>query len=410
MKNFYQSNEERAAWVQACARSFEAELSNPLQNEYVNCIVDTTATLKAFMDGNIHAKPANFDDMKKAVEGLTNGVNTIMMDDAGLPSVMVALPKMNSANLADEFAPRTHPAWIMDGKELDMVYLSKYQNVVFEGRAYSLPLMNPATKIDIDAADAVCMKKGEGWGLTPAALWSALALYSHKNGTLPGGNSYYGADFYKEEERGIPADYSSASPELVYHTLTGSGPARWNHNGRGDGVADLCGNVQEWQNGARLMYGEFQMIRNADCMMRSISKSADSADWCAISVNGQFIPAASEESVKLDYLNNGWSLVTGSRLYNQLNSSRYCFFKDMTTELEKVPQLVKEFTLYPTEGDNSDLQRQYFSGYNGPCERMMYRGGSFGNGCFAGIFATSVNLERSFHGIHFGFRSAYYGE
>ena len=33
---------------------------------------------------------ANFDDMKLAVEALSGGKNTVLLDDRGMPSIMVA--------------------------------------------------------------------------------------------------------------------------------------------------------------------------------------------------------------------------------------------------------------------------------------------------------------------------------
>ena len=39
-------------------------------------------------------------------------------------------------------------------------------------------------------------------------------------------------------------------------TLTGSGPARWRHDHTAHGIADLCGNLWEWQAGLRLVDGK----------------------------------------------------------------------------------------------------------------------------------------------------------
>ena len=39
---------------------------------------------------------ANFDDMKLAVEALSGGKNTVLLDDRGMPSIMVAFSKIQN--------------------------------------------------------------------------------------------------------------------------------------------------------------------------------------------------------------------------------------------------------------------------------------------------------------------------
>ncbi len=113
---------------------------------------------------------ANYDSMKLAIEMLTGGKNTVIFDDMGLPSVMVVIPKMNNSALITGAASTTHPAFIVNNVEKDRAYFSKYINIVKGNRAYSLPMQDPKTNINIDAARTACRAKGAGWSLTPAAL------------------------------------------------------------------------------------------------------------------------------------------------------------------------------------------------------------------------------------------------
>ena len=89
-------------------------------------------------------------DMKLAVEALSGGSNTVILDDVGLPSIMVLLPKMNSADLSNGLTRRTHPGFVVDGKEYDTVAVGKYLSVIRDGRAYSLPMKDPASKLNFD--------------------------------------------------------------------------------------------------------------------------------------------------------------------------------------------------------------------------------------------------------------------
>ena len=94
----------------------------------------------------------NFDDFDIAVKTLTAGSNMVVLDDLGLPSVMVALPRLNSQTLGDDMTVRTHPAWICGEKEQDTVYISKFQNIIRNHRAYSLPMQAPAVSVSFDEA------------------------------------------------------------------------------------------------------------------------------------------------------------------------------------------------------------------------------------------------------------------
>ena len=88
---------------------------------------------------------ANFDEMSFAVNELSGGKNVVIMDDLGLPSIYVVIPKGNNGNvISGGSASVVHPAFIVDGVEKGCFYYSKYQNVVFNNRAYSLSRRDPA--------------------------------------------------------------------------------------------------------------------------------------------------------------------------------------------------------------------------------------------------------------------------
>lgn len=72
----------------------------------------------------------------------------------------------------------TLPWWIVDGVEKEVIWVSKYINVVVNDRAYSLPMKDPKAYIDFDTALAVCRRKGEGWhlnqnGVLPLSIFGA---------------------------------------------------------------------------------------------------------------------------------------------------------------------------------------------------------------------------------------------
>lgn len=179
---------------------------------------------------------ANFDDMKLAVEALSGGKNTVLLDDRGMPSIMVAFPKFKISDVIAGGSENIHPAFSVGGAEKDVVYVSKFQNIVMNDRAYSLPFKDPKTGVNFDQSVNYCRNKGTGWGLMPYSLWSAIALWCRKNGTMPRGNNNYGSDHGYPHEKGTPTYYDS---NKIARVATGSGPDTWSHNWMPDGIFDL---------------------------------------------------------------------------------------------------------------------------------------------------------------------------
>lgn len=169
----------------------------------------------------------NFDDLKLSIEALSGGKNTVLFDDLGMPSVMVPFPKLKMSDLIAGGSENIHPAFSVDGVEKSVIYVSKYQNIVLNERGYSLPMRDPRASLNFDQAVAYCRNKGKGWSLTPYSLWSAIALWCRKNGTMPRGNNNYGADHAYGHEKGVPTYYGSGK---IARCATGSGPNTWNHN------------------------------------------------------------------------------------------------------------------------------------------------------------------------------------
>ena len=343
----------------------------------------------------------NFDDLKLSIEALSGGKNTVLFDDLGMPSVMVPFPKLKMSDLIAGGSENIHPAFSVDGVEKSVIYVSKYQNIVLNERGYSLPMRDPRASLNFDQAVTYCRNKGKGWSLTPYSLWSAIALWCRKNGTMPRGNNNYGADHAYGHEKGVQTYYESGK---IARCATGSGPNTWNHNWMPDGIADLNGNVWEWCAGMRLMNGEIQIIPYANCMAADASMGASSTLWKAIAADGTLVEPGTAGTLKYNYVSGHIQLTSGD--ITPEDTWRGDTYQNMTLDSAlTVPEIAKALLIYPDEpGGDYGGDGHYM---NNSGERLPICGGGWDYTSYAGVFGVLLNGPRSNSNTYFGFRSAY---
>lgn len=352
----------------------------------------------------------NFDDFKLAIEAMTGGKNTVLFDDMEMPSVMVPFPKMKIAEIMSGGSQNIHPAFSVGGVEKDVLYVSKFQNIVLNDRAYSLPMRDPKVYVTFDQALAFCRNKGKGWSLNPYSLWSAIALWCRKNGTMPRGNNNWGKDYAYQHEKGVPCAWESkeaeSHPGEPTRCLTGSGPATWYHNWMPDGIADLNGNVWEWCAGMRVKDGEIQIIPYANSMLAETNMGDNSTEWKAIKKDGTLVEPGTADTLKWDWASGKIQLTSGAVSY-MTDQGNGCQYKDMTlhSSVSAAPEIAKALLLYPDE-PGGDYGGDYHW-VNTTGERLPVCGGSWHYGSGAGVFGVDLNNPRSISYGDVGFRSAF---
>lgn len=344
----------------------------------------------------------NYDQMAAAVSELSGGKNVVLLDDIGIPSIYVRIPKGKNSEVVSGLTANIHPAFSVDGVEKTAFYYSKYQNIIENGRAYSLAHRDPKVSLNFDAARAACEAKGTGFHLATMAEWAYIALWCRANGTMPHGNNNYGKDITYAYEKGEASYYDSSN---TYRTFTGSGPVTWNHNWQTDGICDMNGNVWEWNAGMRLYDGEIQIIPyNNAALGAECDMSATSTLWKAIQSDGSLVEPGSDDTLKYDYVSSHIQLTT--EITSSADSGRGCTYQSMTlaTGLE-APELAKILLIYPDE-PGGDYSGDYHW-MNNTGERLPFCGGRWYNGALAGVFYVSLDNLRSYSYAHVGFRSAF---
>jgi hypothetical protein len=200
----------------------------------------------------------NKDALLMGVLAASGGKLVVKYNKNGDPLFMVRVPKFNVEDIDPAMGSGPHPAFIVDGAVKQEIYIGAFQAILEKGCALSIPGQVPKAYLNFDDAKAVCAANGPGFHLMTAWEWAAIALWAMKNGTQPRGNTQWGRAYESPHETGVRPD--GGNPGVGSgdgKTLTGSGPASWRHDNTLQGIADLVGNVWEWNDGLKLVDGRF---------------------------------------------------------------------------------------------------------------------------------------------------------
>lgn len=359
----------------------------------------------------------NFPLTEMAVNMYCPG-NVAQIDDAGLPSLLVYIPAFKNSDVLAGGDDSTHPAFIVNGKEIPGFYYSKYQNVVYNGMAYSLPGEDPAVNVSFNSALGYCEGKGYGWHLCTIAEWAAIALWCKANVFLPYGNNNNGKDSRENQYKAISAATDSEGKNS--RVATGTGPLSWSHDRTASGIWDMNGNVWELQSGMRLVWGELQLLANNDAADPDNPQNETSTCWKAINAaTGTMVepeckpsdkqPVLSGGTVRLDFVSNIWTYSTAITTY--ATEQKTCLFWKLTCTddiSEAAKTVLRTLALLPEEGaTESDYEGDSVWVNNTLAERVISRGGSSINGTGSGMFSFVGHMGRNEEPPSFGFRAAY---
>lgn len=333
------------------------------------------------------------DAERYALERATGGRQTIIRDSAGNANAMFVLPRFSYADLGMTADMGTGDVTAFDfgsGSIKGEIFIGAY--LASGSGAVSAPRQDPRTSLDHTAARNACSAKGAGWHLMTAHEWAAIALWCMANGYEPIGNTNWGRSHAKTWMVGDRADNRAPGDTAgTGRTQTGSMGSEATHTRTLGGIADLVGNVWEWQDGLLLQDGRFKI---------SAYNTQAEVDWA-------FADAFLDASTP-----TGGSAILSNAVNNRLGAigdnanagnSANVEWRAMTKSGSYVSnQAMKRLLLEPAGA--LPQGRIYMRNFG---ERLPYRGGSWVVGAGAGLAALFLSGSRALTSADVGFRPAF---
>ena len=333
------------------------------------------------------------DAERYALERATGGRQTIIRDSAGNANAMFVLPRFSYADLGMTADMGTGDVTAFDvgtGSIKGEIFIGAY--LASGSGAVSVPRQDPRTSLDHTAARNACSAKGAGWHLMTAHEWAAIALWCMANGYEPIGNTNWGRSHAQTRMVGDRADNRAPGDAAgTGRTQTGSMGSEATHTRTLGGIADLVGNVWEWQDGLLLQDGRFKI---------SAYNTQAEVDWA-------FADAFLDASTP-----TGGSAILSNAVNNRLGAigdnanagnSANVEWRAMTKSGSYVSnQAMKRLLLEPAGA--LPQGRIYMRNFG---ERLPCRGGSWYFGANDGLAALNLSSSRAFTNTDLGFRPAF---
>lgn len=338
-------------------------------------------------------------DLQRQIETMSAGQLTVRFTSKGQASFFYRLRKFTCESMGAGFGTGTHPAFIVGGVEKDEILIGVHQAAQVDSEMVSQPGRVPTVSVTHDQAVTLARNTGTGFCVATNAMYAALALQCRAASRFPRGNNDYGRAFNATEEVGVndsgnPSGGGEPSGNTVIRA--GSGPTAWNHPPTPFGVQNLNANVWEWSPGMRINNGEIQIIPNNDAALAATNLSP-SGPWQAIAAaTGDLVAPGTAGTVK--YATSGTASGTLVRASGESFAGMVAHGV-ASAALDRLRALALMQPGAPIEGDG------FFINLSG--ERLPMRGGGWGNGSRAGVFALTLGAGRTDASTARGFRPAF---
>jgi hypothetical protein len=356
----------------------------------------------------------NKDTLLNSVLAASGGKQMIKYNVNGDPSVMVRIPKFNLEDINPSLGSGPHPAFVVNGIVKSEIYIGAYQAILEKGCAISVPGQSPRVNMNYDNAKAACVANGPGWHMMTAWEWAAIALWCMKNGFQPRGNTNYLKAYEAPWETGTPAPDNPTAK-----TLGGSGPVSWRHDNSIAGIADLVGNVWEWNDGLKIVDGQIYVPDDNNYALEETAWPAtgvffdasagpgdrngvvDSGDPILSNAVGHYsetpTPPAGGDAGDFDYAYQAsWASMAVSAGFAGLTDAT----KKKMAQLLIAPKLASGGDVIFPNARGMIQVRNYGA-------RFPLRGGPWNHASYAGLGALYLITLRAFMSSHVGLRPAF---
>jgi hypothetical protein len=362
----------------------------------------------------------NKDTLLNSVLAASGGKQVIKYNVNGDPSVMVRIPKFNLEDIDASLGSGPHPAFVVNGVVKPEIYIGAYQAILEKNCAISVPGQSPKVNINFDNAKAACVANGPGWHLMTAWEWAAVALWCMKNGYQPRGNTQWGRAYEATWETGVRQD--GGNPGTASgdgKTLAGSGSVSWRHDNTLAGIADLVGNVWEWNDGLKIIDGQIYVpddnnyelaesawpatgvFFDASAGPGDRSGAADSGDPILSNAVSKYsetpTPSAGGDTGDFDYAyQSSWAGMAVSTGFNGLTDA----VKKKMAQLLIAPKLASSGSAIFSDIKGGIWVRNYGV-------RFPRRGGAWSDASDAGLGALTLANRRAIVSHYVGLRPAF---
>lgn len=235
------------------------------------------------------------DSLRQSVEAASGGKQTVLYSPKGQATFMSIFEKVDLSTFSDELTG-THPAFIINGKEVSQLFIGTYQGTVINGELVSQPWSAPTNGLLISAYRNAIAAMGAGHHLMTMPEWGLVAAYDN-TGAQTLGNTNAGASHLDSTKKG---KVIAGQANQIY---TGSGPVEFRLNAKYNGPSDLVGNRFQICDGFRFASDELQIVENNNAAMSGFDLGVNSANWRAINgQTGALITPAYSGAINTDYV------------------------------------------------------------------------------------------------------------